>query len=257
MNPGSIQVSSFTKRFGARVAVSDLSFAVGEGEIIGLVGPNGAGKTTTLRALAGVLKSDAGRLSVAGHDLALDPLAAKRQLALVPDDPQLYANLTVWEHLELAAQLYDVDDWQEDAKALLAEFDLTDREGDLASELSRGMRQKVAVTTALLHRPPVLLLDEPFTGLDPRGIRTLFTALRRRAERGAVAVVSSHLLSQIEGLCTRFLVLIEGSLRFDGSKQEISARLPALRADASLEEIFFEATEGPHEIVAEPGANTG
>ena len=108
-----------------------------------------------------------------------------------------------------------------------------------------------------MHRPPVLLVDEPFTGLDPRGIRTLFTALRRRAEKGAVALVSSHLLSQIEGLCTRFLVLVEGSLRFDGSKQEISARLPALRADASLEEIFFEATEGLHEIDSEPGANTG
>jgi len=254
VDPGSIEVSSFTKCFGERIAVRDLSFAIGGGEIIGLVGPNGAGKTTTLRALAGVLAPDAGRLCVAGHDLAVDPLAAKRRLALVPDGAQLYPSLTVWEHLELSAQLYDVDTWEEDARALLAELDLAEREGDLASELSHGMSQKVAVTAALLHRPQVLLFDEPFTGLDPRGIRTLFAALRRRAEDGAAVVVSSHLLSQIEGLCTRYLVLVEGSLRFDGSMQEISARLPTLRADASLEEIFFEATEGPDEAPSDSEA---
>jgi ABC-2 type transport system ATP-binding protein len=257
MSLGSIEVASFTKRFGDRVAVRDLSFAIGGREIIGLVGPNGAGKTTTLRALSGVLTPDAGRLCVAGHDLAQEPLAAKRELALVPDAPQLYAGLTVWEHLELAAQIYDVGDWQEEGRALLLEFDLAEREADLASELSLGMSQKVAVAAALLHRPSVLLFDEPLTGLDPRGIRTLFDALRRRAQAGAAVVVSSHLLSQIEGLCTRFLVVVEGSLRFDGSKQEISAQLPALRGDASLEEIFFEATERPNEIVSATGTKTG
>ena len=246
MDPGSIEVTSFTKRYGERVAVRALSVVVGGGEIIGLVGPNGAGKTTTLRALAGVLAPDEGRLRVAGHDLSTDALAAKRELALVPDGAQLFPSLTVWEHLALAAQLYDVHDWEREAHSLLAEFDLAEREGDLASDLSLGMSQKVAVTAALLHRPRVLLFDEPLTGLDPRGIRTLFEALRRRAAEGACVVVSSHLLSQIEGFCTRYLVLIDGALRFDGSQSEISARLPSLGEDASLEEIFFEATEGEH-----------
>ena len=246
MEPGSIEVDAMTKRYGDRVAIRALSVTIGGGEIIGLVGPNGAGKTTTLRALAGVLAPDEGRLRVAGCDLATDALGAKQQLALVPDGAQLYPSLTVWEHLALAAQLYRVADWEDDARALLAEFELADREGGLASELSLGMSQKVAVTAALLHRPRVLLFDEPLTGLDPRGIRTLFEALQRRAAEGACVVVSSHLLSQIEGFCTRYLVLIDGELRFDGSRETIRARLPALRSDASLEEIFFEATEGDH-----------
>jgi ABC-2 type transport system ATP-binding protein len=223
--------------------VHDLSFAISPGEIVGLVGPNGAGKTTTLRALAGVLAADSGSLRVAGYDIARDPIDAKRRLALVSDDPQLFASLTVWEHLELSAQLYDVRDWKAAAEDLLTEFDLADRRADLASELSRGMRQKVAVGAALLHQPQVLLFDEPLTGLDPRGIRTFFAAVRQRAEGGAAVIVSSHLLSQIESLCTRFMVLVEGRMLFDGAKGEILAELPTLRADASLEEIFFEATE--------------
>jgi ABC-2 type transport system ATP-binding protein len=225
--------------------VRELSFSVGAGEIVGLLGPNGAGKTTTLRSLAGILRPSAGSLQIGGFDVVSDPLEAKRRLALVADDPPLFSSLTVWEHLVMTAQLYELAAWEERAGVLLAELELVERRDDLAEELSRGMRQKVCVACALLHEPLVLLLDEPLTGLDPRGIRTLYAALRRRAAEGAAIVVSSHLLAQIEALCTRFLLLREGRLLLDGSKREIARRLPALRDDVSLEEIFFEATERP------------
>jgi ABC-2 type transport system ATP-binding protein len=240
-----IEVRGFTKADGERIAVRELSFSVGAGELVGLLGPHGAGKTTTLRSLAGILRPSAGSLQIGGFDVVSDPLEAKRRLALVADDPPLFSSLTVWEHLVMTAQLYELAAWEERAGVLLAELELVERRDDLAEELSRGMRQKVCVACALLHEPLVLLLDEPLTGLDPRGIRTLYAALRRRAAEGAAIVVSSHLLAQIEALCTRFLLLREGRLLLDGSKREIARRLPALRDDVSLEEIFFEATERP------------
>jgi len=238
-----LRVEGLVKRYGERLAVCELSFGVSRGEILGLVGPNGAGKTTTLRTLAGILTPSAGRIEVAGHDLSQHPLEAKRRLALLPDEPALFQSLTVWEHLDLSAQLYEVEAWQPRAEALLAELELLDRRDSLATELSRGMRQKVALSCALLHEPELLLLDEPLAGLDPRGIRSFFAAVRSRAEAGAAVVLSSHLLGQIEGLCTRFLIVHEGEGLFEGSKSEIAAQLPSLRGDASLEEIFFEATE--------------
>jgi ABC-2 type transport system ATP-binding protein len=240
-----IRVAGLVKRYGDRTAVDGLHFDVAAGEILGLVGPNGAGKTTTLRTLSGILSPDAGEVSIAGCQLARDPLAAKRQLALVPDDPALFHSLTVWEHLELAAQLYQVRDFEAPALQLLAEFELSERRDSFASELSRGMRQKLAIAGALLHEPAALLLDEPLAGLDPRGIRSFYTAIERRAQAGAAVVLSSHLLGQIESVCTRFLILHEGRCLFDGSKSEIAAQLPTLRGDASLEEIFFAATATP------------
>jgi ABC-2 type transport system ATP-binding protein len=238
-----IEVDGFFKSYGERTAVRDLSFRVDDGEILGLVGPNGAGKTTTLRTLAGILRPSEGRLEVAGHDVARDPIEAKRRLAFVPDDPPLFTSLTVWEHLGMTAQLYGTSDWERVANALLDELELSERRGATADQLSRGMRQKVSVACALLHAPSVLLLDEPLSGLDPRGIRTLYAAIRRRADAGAAVIISSHLLAQIEQLCTRFLILREGERIVDGSKQEIAEGLPSLRSDMSLEEIFFEATE--------------
>jgi ABC-2 type transport system ATP-binding protein len=236
-------VKELTKRFENRVAVDALSFDVRSGEILGLVGPNGAGKTTTLRCIAGILAPDGGSVSVEGIEIATQPIAAKRRLALVPDEPHLFARLSVWEHLELAARLYDVSDWEAFARELLAELELADRRDTLAEALSRGMRQKVAVASALIHEPSLLMLDEPLVGLDPRGIRTLFATLRRHADAGRAVVMSSHLLGQIEPHCTRFLILRAGAKLFHGSKAEIAAELPAMRHDATLEEIFFGATE--------------
>jgi ABC-2 type transport system ATP-binding protein len=238
-----IRVDSLSKLYEANLAVEDLSFSVAPGDILGLVGPNGAGKTTTLRAMAGVLPPTSGTIEIGGADVVHKPIEAKRQLALIPDTPNLFESLTVHEHLEFTAQLYGVREWQPKAERLLEEMELTPQKEKLADELSHGMRQKVAVCCAFLHDPVALLLDEPLTGLDPRGIRTLFKGLEQRAAQGAAIVLSTHLLGQIEGFCNRFLILRRGRRLFYGSKDEIRRELPSLKDNASLEEIFFEATE--------------
>jgi ABC-2 type transport system ATP-binding protein len=212
--------------------------------VVTLLGRNGAGKTTTLRAVAGIHPPTAGAIRVAGHDLARDPVEAKRRLALVPDEPHLFGSLTVWEHLEFSARVYGVAGWEARASALLDELELGDRRNSMADELSRGMRQKVAVACGVLHDPAVLLFDEPLTGLDPRGIRTLYAAMRRRAEAGAAVVLSSHLLGQIEGLCTSFLILRRGELLFRGTTMELRDRFAEGDDEMSLEDIFFRVTEG-------------
>jgi ABC-2 type transport system ATP-binding protein len=248
-----IEVQQLTKRYEGRTAVDGLTFTVRGGEILGLVGPNGAGKTTTLRALAGIHPPTRGTIRIAGHDVEREPIAAKRLLALIPDEPQLFASLTVWEHLDFTARVYGVREWAPAAERLLQELELIDRRDSMADELSKGMRQKVAVACALLHDPQALLLDEPLTGLDPRGIRTLYDALRRRAAAGAAVMLSSHLLGQIEGLCTSFLIVRQGRLLFHGSRDELRARYAQeVGPAASLEEIFFHVTEAY--AADEPGA---
>ena len=244
-----IVVAGFSKAYDDRLAVDALGFTVEPGEIVGLVGPNGAGKTTTLRAITGILKPTSGTITVSGFDVVDQPVEAKRRLALVPDDPPLFQSLTVWEHLQLTAQLYGIRDWEDRGEALLDRFDLTDRRRTLADELSRGMRQKTAVCAAFLHQPEVLLLDEPLTGLDPRAIRNLYAAIRDIAAAGAAVLLSSHLLGQIETLCTGFVILSQGRLVVEGTRDEIRAQLPHLQDDASLEDMFFSATEGGNGVV--------
>jgi ABC-2 type transport system ATP-binding protein len=253
-----ILVHGLTKLYRETVAVKDLSFAVQPGEILGLIGPNGAGKTTTLRVIAGIIPPSQGRVEIGGRSLAGDPIAAKRLLAYVPDDPHLFESLTVMEHFRFTASMYKVADWQERADRLLLLFELSDKRNALGSELSRGMRQKLASACALLHAPRALLLDEPMTGLDPLGIRTMNRAILDLAGGGAAVIVSSHLLAMVEKLCTTVLVLHRGRALLAGQLREIRSRFPELASDASLEEVFFRATEssfnpaGPGEETAGP-----
>jgi ABC-2 type transport system ATP-binding protein len=240
----SILVEDYHKTYGDTVAVAGLSFAVAPGEIMGLVGPNGAGKTTTLRALAGILTPTRGRLAIAGHDLATAPVAAKAELAYVPDDPRLFDHLTVWEHLRFIAEVYGVGGWKEPAEQLLQQFELVEKRNAPTAELSRGMRQKVAICCGYLHRPRAILLDEPLTGLDPRGIRTMNDSVRQRAADGAAVIVSSHLLSLVEGLCTTLLVLHRGRQLLFSPMAELRQRLSEDGRQETLEELFFRLTEG-------------
>jgi ABC-2 type transport system ATP-binding protein len=241
-----VVVEDYHKHYGDTVAVAGITFGVAPGEVLGLVGPNGAGKTTTMRALAGILVPTRGRLSIAGHDLAADPVAAKAALAYVPDEPRLFDQLTVWEHFRFVAGAYRLgDDWRQRAEELLKRFELPEKRDALASDLSRGMRQKVAIACGYLHQPKVILLDEPMTGLDPRGIRTMKDTIREHAAAGAAVMVSSHLLSLVEDLCTTLLVLRRGRQAWHG-------RLADLRREAStegrletLEDVFFRLTEEP------------
>jgi ABC-2 type transport system ATP-binding protein len=238
-------VAGLEKVYAGARAVDGLSFAVEPGEVLALLGPNGAGKTTTLRSIAGILPFNAGSIRIDGFDIRSRAIDAKRRLAYVPDDPKLFDSLSTWEHFQFIARVYDVPDHAEKAEALLSRFDLQDKRNALAGELSRGMRQKLATACALLHGPRVLLLDEPMTGLDPRAIRTLYQLLDEHRAGGAAIVLSSHLLSMVERIATRVLVLHRGKALLHGRLEEIRARFPELSRDASLEEVFFRATEVP------------
>jgi ABC-2 type transport system ATP-binding protein len=240
-----IEVIDYHKSYRDLVAVSGLSFTVPSGAVLGLVGPNGAGKTTTMRAIAGIIPPTRGRLLVAGHDVVNDPVPAKQQLAYVPDDPKLFDMLTVWEHLEFAAKTYRVDSFEQRAEELLERFELVEKRDTLAQELSRGMRQKVAVACAYLHEPRAILFDEPLTGLDPRGIRTLKQSIVDRAAAGAAIIISSHLLSLVEDLCSHLLILQKGSSLFHGPIGDARLAFAAsATGDTTLEDVFFKATEG-------------
>jgi ABC-2 type transport system ATP-binding protein len=208
------------------------------GEVVGLVGPNGAGKTTTLRSIAGIVRPTEGRIRVAGHDLEREPVEAKRRLAFIPDEPQLFEYLTVEEHLRFVGRLYGVADAGARIPGLLAELELDGKRQALPGELSRGMRQKLAIACGLLHEPQALLLDEPLTGLDPVGIRKMKATIARRADLGSAVLLSSHLLHLVEEVCARVLILHQGRLVAFGSIPEIVAARPDL-AGRSLEEVFF------------------
>jgi ABC-2 type transport system ATP-binding protein len=233
-----IQVEGLHKLYGDFPAVQGLSFTVGPGEVLGLVGPNGAGKTTTIRSIAGIIIPTSGRIQIAGHDLLADPVAAKSALAFIPDEPHLFEYLTVEEHLRFVARLYRLGNVNDRIPGLLAELELGDKQRALPGELSRGMKQKLAIACGLLHEPKALLLDEPLTGLDPVGIRRMKTTIMRRAAAGASVILSSHLLHLVEEICTRVLVMQRGQVVAFGSIAEILAARPALRA-RKLEDVFL------------------
>ena len=238
---GVLRVAGFSKSYEGTDAVVDLDLELAAGEILGLVGPNGAGKTTTLRSIAGILPIGAGRIEVCGLDIAGDEARAKASLCWVPDDPQPFEALTVDEHLEFTAALYRLGDWRGRADELLERFQLAAKRTALGGELSRGMRQKLAFCCAWLPRPRLLLLDEPLSGLDPRGIRSAKSAIRALAAEGTGVILSSHLLELIEELSARLLILDHGRKVFDGTLELARATL-APREGSTLEEIFMAAT---------------
>jgi ABC-2 type transport system ATP-binding protein len=239
-----IEVQSLTKRYGNFTAVRELSFAVRPGEVLGLVGPNGAGKTSTLRCLAGIIPASSGTVRIAGRDITAEPVAAKRALAFFADEPRLFDYLTVRQHLNFVARIYGVADHEVIAQPLLEEFEIADKADQLPGELSRGMKQKLAITCGLLHRPQVMFFDEPLTGLDPLGIRRMKNSIVKRAREGATVVLSSHLLHLLEEVCTHVLILKKGEKIADGTIGEVAARFANGDANVNLEEVFIRATGG-------------
>jgi ABC-2 type transport system ATP-binding protein len=245
-----ISVTNLAKLYGDLRAVKSLTFSVGPGEVLGLVGPNGAGKTTTLRTLCGIIAPSSGTVEIAGHDIVKDPVAAKRALAFIPDEPHLFDYLTVEEHLRFVARLYGVADADNRIPTLLAELELSDKHGSLPGELSRGMRQKLAIACGLIHDPAALILDEPLTGLDPGGMRRMRATIAARAAAGTAVILSSHLLHLVEELCTKLLVVRTGECVAYGRLDEIVATRPEL-AGHSLEDIFLALTN------TDPGMPSG
>jgi ABC-2 type transport system ATP-binding protein len=233
-----IEVIGLHKLYGDFPAVQNLSFRVGAGEVLGLVGPNGAGKTTTIRSIAGIIIPTAGQIRIAGFDLATEPVPAKSALAFIPDEPHLFEYLTVDEHLRFVGRLYRMGDISHRIPALLDELDLVAKRGALPGELSRGMKQKLAIACGLLHDPKALLLDEPLTGLDPVGIRRMKTTIMRRAAAGSAVILSSHLLHLVEEICTRVLIMQRGRCVAFGTIPEILANRPELSSH-KLEDLFL------------------
>lgn len=237
--PPVIDARGLTRRFGARVAVTEVTLEVAGGEIVALLGPNGAGKTTTLRMLAGLLAPTSGSGTVAGVPLTSPPDAALRaRVGLLTETPGLWDRLTVWTNLLTYARLYGVVDAPTRVRDVLDRLDLGDRAGDATAVLSKGLRQRVALARALLHAPPVLLLDEPTSGLDPAAARDVRRLVADLARDGAAIVVCTHNLAEAESLAGRIGILKTRLLAFDTAHG-----LGVRPGQVSLEDVYLARTE--------------
>src|SRR6476661_9193848 len=218
-----ISLRSLTKRYGSFTAVDAINLEVPRGELFGFLGPNGAGKTTTLRMIAGILRPTAGDVSVAGVDLLADPIGAKQRLGFIPDRPFIYEKLTGMEFLRFVAGLYDQDgpDVEHRARELLALFDLEDWRDELVESYSHGMRQKLIISSAFVHRPEVIVVDEPMVGLDPKAARILKDLFREYVQRGHTIVMSTHTLEVAETMCDRICIVQGGKIRAEGSMAQL------------------------------------
>jgi ABC-2 type transport system ATP-binding protein len=240
-----IQAVGLQKRYGETLAVKGVDLAVYPGEIVGFLGPNGAGKTTTIKMLIGLLRPSAGTAQIGGFDIQREPLKAKALLGYVPDQPYLPEKLTAREYIDLVAGLYQLDRRTARARGeeLLRLFGLEDRGDELLGGYSHGMRQKAALTGALLHNPRAFFLDEPTVGLDPRSARLIKDILREVAGRGTSVFMSTHILEIAERMCDRVFIINKGLIVAAGTLDELRAG-----GDASLEDIFLSLTGGEAEI---------
>lgn len=237
-----IRLTGLTKHYGSFVAVDGLDLHVPKGELFGFLGPNGAGKTTTLRMIAGILKPTAGRVEIGGVDLATDPIAAKAKLGFIPDRPFIYEKLTGGEFLRFVAGLYDQHGAQVEhrARELLALFDLEEWRDELVESYSHGMRQKLIIASAFVHRPDVIVVDEPHVGLDPKAIKILRDLFREYAARGHTIMMSTHTLATAESLCDRIGIIVNGRMHALGTMEEL--RNSATYGGSGLEEVFLRLT---------------
>lgn len=238
-----LAVDQLRKYYRTTLAVDGVSFSVSDGEILGLLGPNGAGKTTILRSIAGIIQPTSGSIAVAGHDLATDEQAAKRSLAFVPETPNPFEMLTVYEHLRFIAMAYDtLEKFDERTDSLLEKFDLDEKRNELVATLSKGMKQKLAVACAFIHEAQVVLFDEPLIGIDPKGARELKNMMLGAKSSGCSILVSTHMLDTAERLCDRILIIDRGKVVAEGTLGELHERAQ-MGADATLEDMFLKLTE--------------
>jgi ABC-2 type transport system ATP-binding protein len=240
--PPLIETRGLTKRFGDKIAVDNVSFTVGGGEIFGFLGPNGAGKTTTIKMIVGLLHPTSGSIQVAGHDVVKQPVQAKAACGYVPDEPNLYAKLTGRELLHFVGDLYNLDRTQamRRSEELLRLFSLTEAADDTTDSYSHGMRQKSSLAAALVHDPKVLILDEPTVGLDPKSARLIKDILRQMGDRGAAIMLSTHILEIAQNMCDRIGIIDQGRLIAVGTMEE----LQSAQGEGSLEDIFLRLTGG-------------
>ncbi|HEY9230273.1 MAG TPA: ABC transporter ATP-binding protein [Gemmatimonadaceae bacterium] len=237
-----IKLTNLTKRYGSFTAVNAINLEVPRGELFGFLGPNGAGKTTTLRMIAGILQPTSGTVQIGGIDLAADPVAAKSRLGFIPDRPFIYEKLTGSEFLRFVAGLYGQDGpvIERRARELLALFDLEDWRDSLVESYSHGMRQKLIISSAFIHRPEVIVVDEPMVGLDPKAARILKDLFREYTNRGHTIMMSTHTLEVAQTMCDRIGIIQGGVIRALGTMDQLRANATA--GATGLEDIFLRLT---------------
>jgi len=242
-----IKVKNLTKNYGDHVAVNNLNLEIKSGELFGFLGPNGAGKTTTIKMLTGILKPSAGEIIIANQDIQKNPAEAKKSVGYVPDDPYLYDRLTAREHIQFVAGLYGLTKAEaaERSASLFNIFGMNGWVDKRCEEFSHGMRQKLVFCSAMVHRPAVLVVDEPMVGLDPQSSRLVKDLMRQYAEQGNTVFVSTHVLSVAEELCDRIGIINKGRLIEVGTLAEL--RLKAAGNNANLESVFLDLTEEKHQ----------
>jgi len=246
-----VKLRKVAKRYVDIVAVDYIDLDVKYGEILGLLGPNGSGKTTTLKMILGLVKPDSGSVNVLGINAEDDPVAVKRQVGYIPESPRLYEFLTGLEYLDFVGDIYGVTVSEKKARIeeYLGALELEGREGDMISSYSQGMKQKTALISAFLHKPKLLLLDEPLSGLDPRSARIVKDLLRKLTTQGVTTIMSTHILEIAQAMCDRIAIMYEGRLLALGNMKELrqKARLPG----SDLEDIFLKltGTEDVREVV--------
>ncbi len=237
-----IQLQSLTKRYGKFTAVDAIDLTVPQGELFGFVGPNGAGKTTTLRMIAGILQPTAGSVRIGGIDIVADPVAAKSKLGFIPDRPFIYEKLTGAEFLRFVAGLYGQEGAvvEHRGRELMALFDLDEWRDELVESYSHGMRQKLIVSSAFVHRPDVIVVDEPHVGLDPKSIKILRDLFKEYTRRGHTIMMSTHTLDAAESLCDRIAIIHAGRIAACGTMDDL--RVGAASGGTGLEDIFLKLT---------------
>ena len=247
-----ITLTGLTKRYGRFTAVDGIDLTVLKGELFGFLGPNGAGKTTTFRMIAGIILPTAGRIQIGGVDLLRQPLLAKRRLGYIPDRPFVYDKITGVEFLRFVAALYDAQDASLERRIdeLLELFELTPWKHELTESYSHGMRQKLIIASALVHRPEVIVVDEPMVGLDPKGARLLKDLFRQYVKKGGTILMSTHTLEVAEGMCDRIAIMQGGRILAHGTMAELREQTES--GDASLEELFLRLTGGLREHQLDP-----
>ena len=230
-----LDIQHLTKRYGEKKAVDDLSLHIAPGEIYGFIGHNGAGKTTTLKAVVGILPFEEGEITINGVSVKTDPLTCKRQLAYIPDNPDLYDYMTGSKYLNFIADIFGVgaEERQERIRKYADLFELTDDLAQPIAAYSHGMKQKLAIISAWLHQPKLIIMDEPFVGLDPKASHTLKGMMREVCDQGGAIFFSTHVLEVAEKLCDKVAIIKNGKLIKSGTMEEV-------KGDDSLEEVFLE-----------------
>ena len=234
-----LEIKNLTKKYGDKKAVDSLTLEIKSGELCAFIGHNGAGKTTTLKACMGILGFDEGEILIDGVSVTENPLLCKKKLAYIPDNPELYDYLSGIKYLNFIADVYGVgkEERQEKIRKYADRFELTEDLGEKIGSYSHGMKQKLAVISALIHSPSVILMDEPFVGLDPKASHTLKEIMREHCEAGGAIFFSTHVLDVAEKLCDKVAIIRKGKLVVSGSMEEVKGK-------DSLEEVFLELEDG-------------